>query len=577
MSHQHDVLVIGAGGAGLTAALYAAQAGANVGVISKLYPTRSHTGAAQGGIGAALGNVEEDHWEWHMYDTVKGGDYLTDQDTAEIFAREIVTAVIELEHMGLPFDRLPSGKISQRKFGGHTREHGKAPVHRAAHAADRTGHMILQTLYQQSIKQQITFYNEFHVLDLLIEEGRAAGVVAYELGTGEIQVFQAKAIVIATGGFGRAFKVTSNAHTLTGDLQAILYRKGVPLEDMEFFQFHPTGLYRLGILMSESARGEGGIVRNGLGEAFMERYAPTIKDLAPRDIVSRSIYQEIRAGRGAGPNKDYALLDLTHLPAEIIDTKLPDITEFAQVYLGVDPHKEPVPIVPTAHYAMGGIPTTNWGEVIVDGQNTPLPGLYAAGECACASLHGANRLGTNSLGDLVVFGRRAGIHAAQYAAQADFIDLNPETSQVAGAKLTSVRGANGHESVAKLREELQTTMMDNASVFRTQETLARQIEVVKTLQQRYQEIGIKDRSATYNTELMEALELGYLLDVAEALVHSAANRTESRGAHSREDFPERDDTNWLKHTLIYRESPGQTKISYKPVVLGKYEPKPRTY
>ena len=577
MSHQHDVLVIGAGGAGLTAALYAAQAGANVGVISKLYPTRSHTGAAQGGIGAALGNVEEDHWEWHMYDTVKGGDYLTDQDTAEIFAREIVTAVIELEHMGLPFDRLPSGKISQRKFGGHTREHGKAPVHRAAHAADRTGHMILQTLYQQSIKQQITFYNEFHVLDLLIEDGRAAGVVAYELGTGEIQVFQAKAIVIATGGFGRAFKVTSNAHTLTGDLQAILYRKGVPLEDMEFFQFHPTGLYRLGILMSESARGEGGIVRNGLGEAFMERYAPTIKDLAPRDIVSRSIYQEIRAGRGAGPNKDYALLDLTHLPAEIIDTKLPDITEFAQVYLGVDPHKEPVPIVPTAHYAMGGIPTTNWGEVIVDGQNTPLPGLYAAGECACASLHGANRLGTNSLGDLVVFGRRAGIHAAQYAAQADFIDLNPETSQVAGTKLTSVRGANGHESVAKLREELQTTMMDNASVFRTQETLNQQVEILKTLQQRYQEIGIKDRSATYNTELMEALELGYLLDVAEALVHSAANRTESRGAHSREDFPERDDTNWLKHTLIYRESPGQTKISYKPVVLGKYEPKPRTY
>ena len=577
MSHQHDVLVIGAGGAGLTAALYAAQAGANVGVISKLYPTRSHTGAAQGGIGASLGNVEEDHWEWHMYDTVKGGDYLTDQDTAEIFAREIVTAVIELEHMGLPFDRLPSGKIAQRKFGGHTREHGKAPVHRAAHAADRTGHMILQTLYQQSIKEQITFYNEFHVLDILIEDGRAAGVVAYELATGEIQVFQAKAIVIATGGFGRAFKVTSNAHTLTGDLQAILYRKGLPLEDMEFYQFHPTGLYRLGILMSESARGEGGIVRNGLGEAFMERYAPTIKDLAPRDIVSRSIYQEIRAGRGAGPNKDYALLDLTHLPAEVIDTKLPDITEFAQVYLGVDPHKEPVPIVPTAHYAMGGIPTTNWGQVIVDGQNTPLPGLYAAGECACASLHGANRLGTNSLGDLVVFGRRAGMHAAQYAAKADFIDLNPETGQIANQKLAQVRGANGHESVAKLREELQTTMMDNASVFRTQETLERQIGILKTLQQRYQDIGIKDRSTTYNTELMEALELGYLLDVSEALVHSAANRTESRGAHSREDFPERDDTNWLKHTLIYREGPGQTKISYKPVVLGKYEPKPRTY
>jgi succinate dehydrogenase / fumarate reductase flavoprotein subunit len=356
MAHRHEVIVVGAGGAGLTAALYAAKEGADVAVVSKLYPTRSHTGAAQGGIGAALGNVEEDHWEWHMFDTIKGGDYLTDQDAAEVFAKEVIEAVIELEHMGLPFDRLPNGKIAQRRFGGHTKDWGKAPVHRAAHAADRTGHMILQTLYQQCVKHNITFYNEFHVTDVILEDGATKGLVAYELATGELHLFEAKAIVIASGGFGRIYKITSNAYTLTGDLQAILYRKGLPLEDMEFYQFHPTGLYPLGILLTEGARGEGGILRNALGERFMERYAPTIKDLAPRDMVSRAMYLEVREGRGVGPKKDHVLLDLTHLPPEVIEKKLPDITEFSRIYLGVDPLKEPVPVMPTAHYAMGGSP-----------------------------------------------------------------------------------------------------------------------------------------------------------------------------------------------------------------------------
>lgn len=439
MAHQHDVIVVGAGGSGLTSALYAAQGGADVAVVTKLYPTRSHTGAAQGGIGAALGNVEEDHWEWHMFDTIKGGDYLTDQDAAEIFAKEVIEAVIELEHMGLPFDRLPSGKIAQRRFGGHTKEYGKAAVHRAAHAADRTGHMILQTLYQQCVKHNITFYNEFHVLDVIIEDGVAKGLVAYELATGEIHTFKSKAIVIASGGYGRAWKVTSNAYTLTGDLQAILYRKGLPLEDMEFYQFHPTGLFPLGILLTEGARGEGGILRNASGERFMERYAPTIKDLAPRDMVARAMYLEVREGRGVGPRKDHVLLDLTHLPPETIHKKLPDISEFAQIYLGVDPTKEPVPVMPTAHYAMGGIPTTLWGEVIADDRNTIIPGLYAAGEVACVSLHGANRLGTNSLGDLVVFGRRAGIAAAKFAKVADFYDLSPDVAGPARERVEKFR------------------------------------------------------------------------------------------------------------------------------------------
>jgi succinate dehydrogenase / fumarate reductase, flavoprotein subunit len=577
MAHRHEVIVVGAGGAGLATALYAAREGADVAVVSKLYPTRSHTGAAQGGIGAALGNVEEDHWEWHMFDTVKGGDYLTDQDAAEVFAKEVIEAVIELEHMGLPFDRLPNGKIAQRRFGGHTKDWGKAPVHRAAHAADRTGHMILQTLYQQCVKHNITFYNEFHVTDVILEDGVAKGLVAYELATGELHLFEAKAIVIASGGFGRIYKITSNAYTLTGDLQAILYRKGLPLEDMEFYQFHPTGLYPLGILLTEGARGEGGILRNALGERFMERYAPTIKDLAPRDMVSRAMYLEVREGRGVGPKKDHVLLDLTHLPPEVIEKKLPDITEFSRIYLGVDPLKEPVPVMPTAHYAMGGIPTTLWGQVIQDENNTVVPGLYAAGEAACVSLHGANRLGTNSLGDLVVFGRRAGIHAARFAKDADYHELTEEHLGPSRERIERIKNSKGKERVAALRAELQQSMMDNASVFRTGELLSKQVEVLKELMDRYKNIAIDDKGEAYNTELVEALELGYLLEVSEALVHSALNRTESRGAHAREDYPERDDRNWLKHTLAYKVEDGKVAFRYKPVVLGRFEPKARIY
>lgn len=575
--HKFDVLVVGAGGAGLMAARYAAQhPGVSVAVVSKLYPTRSHTGAAQGGVGAALGNISEDSPEWHAFDTVKGGDYLTDQDVAQVFAHEVIEAVLELEHMGLPFSRTPEGKIAQRKFGGHTREHGKAAVERACYAADRTGHMILQTLYQQSIKDDVTFFNEFHVLDVLIEDGACAGVVAYELATGELHIFQAKATILATGGNGRMFKVTSNAHALTGDLMSVVYRRGIPLEDPEFFQFHPTGLYRLGVLLSEGARGEGAILRNKDGERFMERYAPTIKDLAPRDMVSRAIYMEVLEGRGIGPDGDYVHLDLTHIDPEIIEERLPDITEFARIYLGVDPIKEPVPIQPTAHYAMGGIPTNLETEVIADSSNTVVKGLYAAGEVACVSLHGANRLGTNSLGDLIVFGRRAGMRAASYAAAASYLPLGETPEQGAKTLVETVLAGPKKERVSTLRKELQETMQANASVFRREDLLAKQKEILKDLQARYREVGVDDQGKQYNTELLEALELGFLLDNAEALVHAAYNRTESRGAHSREDYQERDDVNWLKHTLVYKEGDA-VRIDYKPVTLGTYEPKPRVY
>src|SRR5919107_1386993 len=416
--HQNDVVIVGAGGAGMRAAL-ASSTPTRTAVLTKLYPTRSHTGAAQGGMCAALANVEEDNWEWHTFGTVKGGDYLVDQDAAEIMCREAIDAVIDLEKMGLPFNRTPEGRIDQRRFGGHTRNHGEAAVPRSCFAADRTGHMILQTLYQNCIKHEVEFFNEYYVLDLLLtgagEDVRTSGVVAYELATGEIHIFRAKAGVLATGGAGKVFKTTSNAHTLTGDGMGIAYRHGLPLEDMEFFQFHPTGLAGLGILLSEAARGEGGILRNSDGERFMERYAPTIKDLAPRDMVSRAEFFEIKEGRGVGPDKDYILLDLTEVDPEVVEKKLPDITEFARTYLDVDPIKEGVPIVPTAHYAMGGIPTNVDAQVLRDAAGSTVPGFYAAGECACVSVHGANRLGTNSLLDIVVFGKRGGIAMAEYA------------------------------------------------------------------------------------------------------------------------------------------------------------------
>ena len=576
-SHKFDVIVIGAGGAGLMAARYAAQnPNVTVAVVSKLYPTRSHTGAAQGGVGAALGNVSEDHPEWHAFDTIKGGDYLTDQDVADAFATEVIDAVYELEHMGLPFSRTPDGKIAQRKFGGHTRDFGKSAVERACYSADRTGHMILQTLYHQSIKNNVVFFNEFHVLDIILIAGECRGVVAYELATGKLHTFQAKSTVLATGGNGRMFKVTSNAHALTGDLTSVLYRQGLPIEDPEFYQFHPTGLYRIGVLLTEGARGEGGVLRNNLGERFMERYAPTIKDLAPRDLVSRAMYLEIREGRGAGPDNDYLLLDLTHIDAEIIESRLPDITEFARIYLGVDPIVSPVPVQPTAHYAMGGIPTTIDTNVISDGIETIVPGLYAAGEVGCASLHGANRLGTNSLGDLIVFGRRAGINSAAYAESSDYSDIPKDTQDFTRDLLSRARTGSGTERASHIRADLQTTMMDNASVFRTRETLSAQVENVSELKKRYQDVTVDDEGHQYNTELMEVIELGFLLDNAEQLVHAALNRKESRGAHSREDFKDRDDETWLKHTLVYKDGES-VRIDYKPVTIGKYEPKPRVY
>jgi len=579
--HSHDVVIVGAGGAGMRAAIEAGPK-ANVAVISKLFPTRSHTGAAQGGMAAALANVEEDSWEWHTFDTVKGGDYLVDQDAAEILAKESVDAVIDLENMGLPFNRTPDGKIDQRRFGGHTRDHGKAPVRRSCYAADRTGHMILQTLYQTCVKLGIEFFNEYYVLDLVMNEGKPAGVVAYELATGDIHVFAGKSIVFATGGFGKIYKTTSNAHTLTGDGVAIAYRRGIPLEDMEFYQFHPTGLAGLGILLSEAARGEGGILRNASGERFMERYAPTIKDLAPRDMVARAMANEVREGRGAGPNKDYVLLDLTHLEPAVIDAKLPDITEFARTYLGVEPYTEPVPVFPTAHYAMGGIPTNIKAEVLSD-NDTVVPGLYAAGECACVSVHGANRLGTNSLLDINVFGKRAGRYAVEYATKAKQVPMPEDAAKDVIEMLEKVRKANGKEKVAQLRKELQETMDKNAQVFRTEETLNEALDKIAELRKRYENISIQDQGKRFNTDLLEAVELGFLLDLAEVTVVACRERRESRGAHLREDYPERNDKKFMVHSMAYlqdktdRKTGTPIKIDWKPVVITNYQPMERKY
>jgi succinate dehydrogenase / fumarate reductase flavoprotein subunit len=579
--HTYDVVIVGAGGAGMRAAIEAGT-DTKVAVVSKLFPTRSHTGAAQGGMAAALANVEEDSWEWHTFDTVKGGDYLVDQDAAEILAKESVQAVIDLENMGLPFNRTPDGKIDQRRFGGHTRDHGKAPVRRSCYAADRTGHMILQTLYQNCVKLGIEFYNEFYVLDLVMNNGKPAGVVAYELATGDIHVFAGKSIIFATGGFGKIYKTTSNAHTLTGDGVGIIYRKGLPLEDMEFYQFHPTGLAGLGILLSEAARGEGGILRNASGERFMERYAPTIKDLAPRDMVARAMANEVREGRGGGPNKDYVFLDLTHLEPAVIDAKLPDITEFARTYLGVEPYTEPVPVFPTAHYAMGGIPTNIKAEVLSD-NDTVVPGLYAAGECACVSVHGANRLGTNSLLDINVFGKRAGKYAVEYARTAKQVPLPENAADEVVAMLEKVRKAKGKEKVAQLRKELQETMDKNAQVFRTEETLQEAWDKIMELRKRYENISIQDQGRRFNTDLLEAIELGFLLDLAEVTVITCRERRESRGAHLREDFPDRDDKKFMVHSMAYKidkidKATGTNmKLGWKPVVITNYQPMERKY
>ncbi|MFJ6214472.1 succinate dehydrogenase flavoprotein subunit [Streptomyces sp. NPDC092296] len=577
--HKYDTVIVGAGGAGMRAAIESTQR-SRTAVLTKLYPTRSHTGAAQGGMCAALANVEEDNWEWHTFDTVKGGDYLVDQDAAEIMCKEAIDAVLDLEKMGLPFSRTPEGRIDQRRFGGHTRNHGEAAVRRSCYAADRTGHMILQTLFQNCVKHGVEFFNEFYVLDLLLNEGRTAGVVAYELATGEIHVFQAKSVVFASGGNGKFFKVTSNAHTLTGDGQAAVYRRGLPLEDMEFFQFHPTGIWRMGILLTEGARGEGGILRNKDGERFMERYAPTIKDLAPRDMVSRAIYTEIREGRGCGPDGDHVYLDLTHLPPEQLDAKLPDITEFARTYLGIEPYTDPIPIQPTAHYEMGGIPTNVEGEVLRN--NTDIvPGLYAAGEVACVSVHGANRLGTNSLLDINVFGRRAGIAAADYAQANEWVELPENPAAQVEALLADLRDSEGTESVAQIRKEMQETMDANAMVYRTETTLKQAVADIAALKVRYRNVSVQDKGKRYNTDLLEAVELGNLLDLAEVLAVSALARNESRGGHYREDFPTRDDVNFMRHTMAYREVDADGKASirldYKPVVQTRYQPMERKY
>ncbi|MCS7087655.1 MAG: succinate dehydrogenase flavoprotein subunit [Thermoflexales bacterium] len=587
--HQFDAIVVGAGGAGLMAALHASRS-VKTAVISKLYPTRSHTGTAQGGISAALGNLEEDHWEWHAYDTIKGGDFLCDQDAVEIMCREAIDAVIELEHMGLPFDRTPDGRIAQRRFGGHTNNITKKPVMRACHAADRTGHMILQTLYQQCIKQNVTFFDEFQVVDVLVENGVCNGVVAVELATGEIHVFHSKATLIATGGFGKMWKVTSNAHSLTGDLPAALLRRGLPLEDMEFFQFHPTGIYKLGILLSEAARGEGAVFINGKGERFMARYMPTLKDLAPRDICSRCIYQEIREGRGVD-GKDYVYLDFRpevinryfeedgnpkRVDAHYLEQKLPDIIEFARVYLGVDPITQPVPIQPTAHYAMGGIPTTNDAEVLADETGRIVEGLYAAGEVACVSVHGANRLGTNSLVDLVVFGKRGGVRMAEYAKQASFRPINYDTAAKEGAaQLDRIRNNNGTERPSAIRKELQALMDDKVGVYRTGAGLEEALDHIRDLQARFRRIRIDDKGYKWNTDLMEAWELGNLLDLAEVTAYSALWRQESRGGHYREDYPYRDDTNFLKHSMVWKD--GKLEIRSKPVRITRYPPEERKY
>ena len=574
MYHSFDAIIVGAGGAGLRAALELGQV-CSVAVLSKLYPTRSHTGAAQGGIGAALGNSEEDLWEWHAFDTVKGGDYLVDQDAAEAMAQEAIETVYELEHWGLPFDRTPDGRIAQRPFGGHTHHFGQGPVRRSCYAADRTGHMILQTLYQQCVRHNVQFFDEYHVLDLLIQDGAACGVVAYQILTGEIHTFRAKAVLFATGGMGRMFKITSNAHALTGDGPAIALRRGLPLQDLEFFQFHPTGIYKMGILITEAVRGEGGILLNRDGERFMERYSPTLLDLAPRDIVSRAIYLEVRAGRGID-GKDYVNLDASHLGRELVEAKLPDIADFCRTYLGVDPAVQPMPVQPTAHYAMGGIPTDLDGRVVVDGNNTPLPGFYAAGECACVSVHGANRLGTNSLVDLVVFGRRAGRDMARFVRARDFVPLPAEPECEACDGVEHLLSSTGGETAADIRAELQQVMMDNVGVFRIEDQMRAAVDKIHELQERYRQVSLQDRGKKFNTELLEAIELGYLLDLAEVTAESALARQESRGAHSREDYPERDDEHWLKHTLAYRTERG-VELKYKPVTITRFEPKPRTY
>ncbi len=574
MTRQFDTVIIGSGLAGLRAALEASTAG-NVAVISKLYPTRSHSTTAQGGIGAALGNEETDKPEWHFYDTVKGSDFLGDQDAIEIMCEDAIRAIIELEHMGVPFSRTPEGRIAQRYFGGHTRDFGTAPVRRACYSADRTGHAIVYALYEQCQLKGVKFFPEFFVLDIVIENNRCHGVIVLEISTGEIHIFSSRAILIAGGGYGRVFKTTSNAYASTGDCLSILYNKGTPLEDMEFFQFHPTGLYGLGILITEGARGEGGILINSKGERFMERYAPTIKDLAPRDMVCRAILTEIREGRGID-GKDYVYLDLRHVPKKILQERLPEITAFCKTYMGIDPSEQPIPVVPTAHYAMGGIPTDIDGRVLIDEKGSIMNGLFAAGECACVSVHGANRLGCNSLLDTVVFGRRAGKSIKEEIKDADYGRIPDEELRGSEMFIDSIRKYNGKERIANIRTELQERMMEHCSVFRKEKDLKELIESIRTLKERSKGIGLKDKTGTFNTELIDMIELNHMINISEVIATSALQRKESRGAHYREDYPERDDTGWLRHTLAFKTDKG-IEFRYKPVKITRFKPEERIY
>ncbi|MFW6249715.1 MAG: succinate dehydrogenase flavoprotein subunit [Alkalispirochaetaceae bacterium] len=576
MVHEFDALIVGAGGAGLYAALEASRT-AKTAVVSKLYPQRSHTGAAQGGIGAALGNVEEDSPEWHAYDTVKGGDYLVDQQAAKILAEEAVQAVYDLENRGLPFSRTEEGKIAQRRFGGHTHHFGKGPVHRSCYAADRTGNMILQTLYQQCVKNDVQFFNEYQVVDVILDGTTIQGVVTFDLSSGEIHIFKAKAVLFATGGFGRMYKITSNALANTGDGPAILARAGIPMEDMEFFQFHPTGILNMGILITEGVRGEGGILKNREGERFMERYAPTMLDLAPRDMVSRAIMTEIADGKGIrGDRKidDYVMLDASHLGREKVESRLPDIADFCKTYLGIDPAEEPMPVQPTAHYAMGGIPTDVDGRVDTGAQ--VYDGLYAAGECACVSVHGANRLGTNSLVDLIVYGRRAGKHIAEYVKGADSPKVPEGADERARTMIEGLKSRKQGHHPGPLYKKMQESMMSKVGVYREQTAMEEAMKEIQALREEFKEVSVETSVENFNAEVLHVLELENLLDLSLITAASAANRTESRGAHSREDFPERDDGAWLKHTLAYLKE-GEVSIDYKKVDTSIWEPKPRVY